>query len=94
MAWRVIAGRRVVVVPVAVAVGWELNVDDRVVVVREVRPSSVVVVPIAGGAPEELEIQKEDTSENAVEEQGSVVPDGDAAPAKEAEEEVDEEVDG
>jgi bifunctional DNA-binding transcriptional regulator/antitoxin component of YhaV-PrlF toxin-antitoxin module len=94
VAWRVITGRRVAVVPVAVAVGWELNMGDRVVVVREVRPTTVIVVPAAGGAPEEIEMQKEDTPENSADEQGSVVPEGDSAPAKEGEEEVEEEVDG
>jgi hypothetical protein len=92
VAWRAVTGRRVLVVPVAAVVGWELAIDSRVVVVREVRPTTIVVVDVNGGAPEEIEVAREDTPENAVEMQGSVMPAGDASPAREGEEEVEEEV--
>lgn len=80
-------------VPVAVAVGWELALGPRVVVVREVRPTTVIVVDSAGGAPEEIEIQREDNAENMAEEAGSELAAGDASPGRESEEDVEEEVD-
>jgi hypothetical protein len=90
----VVTGRRVAVVPVAVAVGWELALGPRVVVVREVRPTTIMVVDVAGGAPEEIEVAREDNAENGVEEQGSPIgADDQASPAREAEEEGEEEVD-
>jgi hypothetical protein len=68
--WRVIAGRRALVVPLAVAVGWELLVDDRVVRVTEVHHHHVVVVH-SDGRTEELPIAREDTDDNGVELEGS-----------------------
>jgi hypothetical protein len=89
-AWRVVAGRRRLVVPVAMVVGWELMVDSRVVVVREVRPT-VIVVAAPSGPPEELEYDREDTSENREEHPGSVVGSGDDhAPYREEDEDVEE----
>ena len=89
-----IAGRRVAVVPFAVAAGWELSLGPRVVVVREVRLTTIVVADPAGGPPEEIDIQKEDNAENTPDDRGSPITDGDTStPALVAEEDVDEEVD-
>src|SRR5689334_12543320 len=68
--WRTHAGRRALVVPVGVAVGWELMVDDRVVVVHEVK-NDVIVVKDASGKTEEIAIVKEDTADNSAELEGS-----------------------
>lgn len=68
--WRTAGGRRVLVVPVGVAVGWELMVDDRVVVVHEVR-TDVIVVKDASGKTEEIAVAKEDTDDNKAELEGS-----------------------
>ncbi len=68
--WRTVGGRRLLVVPLAVAVGWELMVDDRVVIVHEVRPD-VIVVKDASGKTEEIAVVKEDDAENAKELEGS-----------------------
>src|SRR4051794_27073784 len=48
VAFRMVTGRRVAVVPLAVAVGWELSLGPRVVVVREVRPTTIIVADAAG----------------------------------------------
>jgi len=80
--WRAIGPRRVLVVPLAVAVGWELLVDDRVVVVHEVHESHVVVKH-SDEKTERIEVAKEDTPENTEELEGSEY---------EVEEEVEEEV--
>lgn len=68
------------VVPLAVAVGWELFIDDKVVVVKEVHEHKVIVEHSDGRA-EEIEVAKEDTEENAKDLEGS-----------EYEEEIEEEV--
>lgn len=68
--WRTHNGRRLLVVPVGVAVGWELMVDDRIVVVHEVRPD-VIVVKDASGKTEEIAVAKEDTDDNKVEHEGT-----------------------
>ena len=98
VAFRVITGRNVAVVPVGVAVGWELAMPSRVVVVREVRPKTIIVVDASGdGAQEEIEIVREDTPENTAEEQGTeLAADDTTTPSREAEEdqEVEEEVEG
>jgi len=88
------------VVPVAVAVGWELMRDDKVVVVKEVKvveveaePREIVVVVHADGTQEEIEIVREDDENNAVELEGSILPEGDEkTPGIETEVEVEEEV--
>jgi hypothetical protein len=96
--FRTVAGRRVWVAPVALAVGWELALENnRVVVVREIRSVErsgtrveVAVVQGANGKTEELEIVREDTAENKQDLQGSVLPDDDkTTPAVEKEEEVE-----
>jgi hypothetical protein len=80
VAWRVSTGRRVLVVPLAVAVGWELFYDHRPVVVHEIHPTYLVVRHVDGKS-EKIDIVKEDTPENTVDHEGS-----------EYEEEVEEEV--
>jgi hypothetical protein len=96
--FRTVAGRRVWVAPVALAVGWELALENnRVVVVREIRfversgaRVEVAVVQGANGKTEELEIVREDTAENKQDLQGSLLPDDDkTTPAVEKEEEVE-----
>ena len=79
--WRTIGVRRVLVVPLAVAIGWELLVDDRVVIVHEVHADHVIVKD-ADGQTQKLEVVKEDDAENAKELEGSEY---------EVEEEVEEE---
>lgn len=92
--WRTVGARRALVVPLAIAVGWELAVDKRVVVVHEVRPEVIVVIDPKTNAREEIAIVREDTAENTKELEGTVLAEGDAAtPARENEEEVEEEVD-
>jgi hypothetical protein len=81
---RVRFGRPVWVVPVGLAVGWELAHADRVVVVREIKEveregqkTEVAVVQEAAGAPEEIEISREDSPENAAELPGSEIAEED-----------------
>jgi hypothetical protein len=97
VAFRVITGRNVAVVPVALVVGWELTMPKRVVVVREVRPKTIIVVDAAGGGnEEEIEFVREDTAENTVDEQGTeLAADDSTTPSREVEEdqEVEEEED-
>lgn len=69
-AWRTIGGRRALVVPVGVAVGWELVVDDQVVVVKEVHDDQIVVVH-DDGRREAVAVTKEDNADNAEELEGS-----------------------
>ena len=98
VAFRVVAGRRIWVAPVALAIGWELALDDnRVVVVTETkfveRSGARVEVVLARGADgktEELEIVRENTAENVKDLQGSTLPDDDkTTPAIEKEEDVE-----
>jgi hypothetical protein len=88
VAYRMSHGRRVLICPIAVAVGWELAMDDRVVVVKEVRvvekdgakQETVLVTPVDAAPdakPEEIAIVREDTKENGEELEGSVLPEGD-----------------
>lgn len=79
--WHVIGGRRVLVVPVALAVGWELFVDNKPVVVKEVHRHKVIVEH-TDGKTETVEIVKRDTPENTKNHDGS---------RYETEEEVEEE---
>ena len=92
--WRPLGARRALVVPLAIAVGWELAVDSRVVVVHEVKPDVIVVIDPKTNAKEELAMVREDTQENLKELEGTLLAENDAAtPAREVEEEVEEEVD-
>lgn len=68
--WRTVNGRRLLVVPVALAIGWELMVDDHVVVVKEVH-TEYVVVEKGDGSTEKIDVVKEDTEENSVELEGT-----------------------
>jgi len=84
VAVRLVAGRPVWVVPVGLAAGWELAHADRVVVVKETRivgrdgaKVEVVVVVDQDGKTDEIEIVREDTTENRAELEGSVLPDDD-----------------
>jgi hypothetical protein len=74
-------GRRIWVVPVGLAAGWELFHTDRVVVVREIRvieregrKAEVAVIQDAAGNREEVEITREDTAENSDDLAGSETP--------------------
>lgn len=101
---RMVRGRPWWVVPVGLAVGWELLHEDRVVVVREVKvveidgekaEVAVVVAADAGAGAqaslEEIPIIREDTKENAEELEGSRLPDDDkSTPGREVE--IEEEV--
>jgi hypothetical protein len=93
----VAGARRLLVVPLALAVGWELAVDDRVVVVHEVKNPSpdvtVVVVRDGSGKTEEIEVVREDNADNAVELDGTELAEGDTStPGREVEVEVEVEV--
>lgn len=70
VAWHVIGARRLLVVPLAVAVGWELFVDNKVVVVKEVHRHKVVVEHV-DGKTETIEVVKQDTPENTKSHEGS-----------------------
>jgi hypothetical protein len=82
--FRTIAGRRVWVVPVGLAVGWELVHENRVVVVKETKyvevggaRTEVAIVQGSDGKTEQVEVAREDTPENSKNLEGSVLPDGD-----------------
>lgn len=68
--WRTIGGRRLLVVPLGVAVGWELLRDDEVVVVKEVHTYNIVVEH-KNGKTETIDIVKEDNNENSKDFEGS-----------------------
>lgn len=80
--FRVVTGRRLLVVPIGVAVGWELMIDNRVALVQSVSPT-VVVVQYEGGERAELPAMQENTPENTQDLPGSEYD-------AEVEEEVDE----
>lgn len=90
---RVRFGRPFWVVPVGLAVGWELWRPDRVMVVRETRiiekrgvKSEIAVVRDSAGKTEQVEIIREDSPENANDLEGSVLDEGDTTtPASESE---------
>ena len=68
--WRVVHSRRLLIVPLAVAIGWELMVDNRVVVVREVHEHTIVVTH-HDGSTQTIEVEKENLPENSIEIEGS-----------------------
>jgi hypothetical protein len=81
---RIRYGRPFWVVPVGLAIGWELSLRNRVVVVRETRivekngvKTEVAVVQGADGKSEQIDITREDTAENREELEGSVLDDAD-----------------
>lgn len=94
---RVVFGRPFWVVPVALAVGWELAHANRVVVVKEIkiverdaRRVEVAVVQDGSGKTEQIEITREDTKDNAESLPGSVIANDDkTTPGIEREEEVE-----
>jgi hypothetical protein len=78
---RVVLGRRLWVVPVGLAVGWELFHTNRVVLVREIRvveregrKAEIAVIQDAAGNREEVEITREDTADNSDDLAGSEIP--------------------
>ena len=91
-------GRHRWVVPVALAIGWELQHEDRVVVVHEIRVievegESTEVAVTADG--EEIPIERADDDTNKVAQEGSYLPDEDQTTAGvETDEEYEVEVDG
>jgi hypothetical protein len=97
---RIVFGRPFWVVPVALAVGWELALADRVVVVKETRiiekegnQVEVAVVQDSDGKTEQIEITREDTVDNVGNLEGSIIADSDKTTPgvdSEAEVEVDE----
>ena len=96
--FRTVAGRRVWIAPVALAIGWELVLDNnRVVVVKETKfverngaRVEVAVVQSLDGKSEEIEIVRENTAENSKDLSGTVLADDDkTTPALEKEEEVE-----
>lgn len=80
--WRTVTGRRLLVVPVACAVGWELMIDNRVAVVQTVQPGQVVVQYPDNGSVATVPVALENTPENSQD-----------MPGSEYEQEVEEEVD-
>lgn len=94
---RMVRGRRLWVVPVGLAIGWELVHENRVVVVKETKfverdgaNVEVVVVQDSAGATEEVEVLREDTAANRKELDGSILGDNDrSTPGVEAEIEED-----
>ncbi len=68
--WRTIGGRRLLVVPLAIAVGWEILKDEKVVIVKEVHTHKIIVED-TNGKTETIEIVKEDTKENLQDLEGS-----------------------
>jgi hypothetical protein len=94
VAWRTVGARKLLVVPVAAAVGWELMVDDQVVTVTEVTKaddSEVFVVRDSAGKTQQIIVVREDDKTNSAALEGSQLPDGDTStPGVEATIEVEE----
>lgn len=95
---RSVFGRPFWVVPVGMAIGWELAHGNRVVVVKETRyveregqRIEVAVVQDDQGKTEEVEILRENTPENRNNQKGSILPEGDKATPG-VDDEVEEEV--
>ena len=81
---RTVFGRPFWVVPVGLAVGWELVHRDRVVVVERIRVVEregqrveVAIVTDAAGKTEEIEVVREDTPENIQDLEGSLLAEND-----------------
>jgi hypothetical protein len=79
-------GRPFWVVPVGLAVGWELSHANQIVVVRETRfiekdgvKTEVAIVQDGSGKTEQVEITREDSADNRRNLEGSVVDDGDTS---------------
>lgn len=77
---RVVAGRTLLVVPVAAAVGWELMVDNSVYVVTRVYVvdgQEMVDLQASNGIVKSEPVVREDTADNTVEMEGSTLPEDD-----------------
>jgi hypothetical protein len=93
--WR---GHPLWVVPVGLAVGWELVHENRVVVVKETKfievdgaKTEVAIVQGSDGKTEQVMVAREDTPENGKNLEGSVIPDDDKkTPGVESEAEAEE----
>jgi hypothetical protein len=101
VAVRTVFGRPFWVVPVGLVVGWELAHAGRVVVVKEIKvvekdgnKIEVATVQDSNGKSEQVEITREDTSDNRDNLEGSAIADSDkSTPGIDSETEVEEEVD-
>jgi hypothetical protein len=96
---RMVRGRPFWVVPVGLAVGWELMHDHRVVIVQETRfierdgaRVEVAVVRDSDGRTEQVDLLREDTADNRKDLQGSVLSDDDKSTPG-VDDEIEEEVD-
>lgn len=73
------SGRWLVQVPAATAIGWELVIEDRVLIVTDVKidgdTESLVLKPIDGGQAQTVEVVREDTPENGEDHEGSEIED-------------------
>ncbi len=97
---RMVLGRPLWVVPVGLAVGWELVHDGRVVVVKETKyierdgaKVEVAVVQDSDGNTEQVEVLREDTAGNRKNIQGSILSDDDSSTPG-MDDEIEEEVEG
>jgi hypothetical protein len=77
---RAVQGRLEWIVPLELAVGWELQHASRVVVVRELQivgaegaKSELAVVALSDGTTEKFPVTRQDTSDNRVNLTGSVI---------------------
>ena len=75
---------------VAMAVGWELAVaadkgPDEIVIVKEVKSPTIIVVQGADGKTREIEYVKEDNADNGKDLDGSELAEGDNAPSRNSE---------
>lgn len=84
VAIRMMFGRPFWVVPVGLAIGWELVHEDHVVIVKEVKvverdnnKIEIAVVQHTDGKTEEIEMVREDNDSNRKELEGSTIPDDD-----------------
>ena len=78
-------GRRRLIVPLGVAVGWELTYDDKVVIVKEVHEQHIIVEN-PDGSTEKVDVLKEDTEENSKELEGSEIEQEEGSEEAEAKE--------
>jgi hypothetical protein len=94
---RIVFGRPFWVVPLGLAVGWELAHADRVVVVKEIKvvekdgnKIEVATVEDSKGKSEQIEITREDTAENSKNLEGTKLAANDTStPSVEHEEEIE-----
>ena len=63
--WRTLGGRRLLVVPVAAAVGWELAIDNRVALIQSVTPQAVTVQYLDDNSTATVPAVIENTPENS-----------------------------